>query len=65
VDDIETVLMERAAKEINSTEIGEMVIRRLQDLDDVAYVRFASVYRQFKDITAFMDEVKRLMSRKS
>jgi transcriptional repressor NrdR len=57
--------MERAAKEINSTEIGEMVIRRLQDLDDVAYVRFASVYRQFKDITAFMDEVKRLMSRKS
>ena len=65
VDDIETVLMERAAKEINSTEIGEMVIRRLQDLDDVAYVRFASVYRQYKDITAFMDEVKRLMSRKS
>ena len=65
MDDIETVLMERAAKEINSTEIGEMVIRRLQDLDDVAYVRFASVYRQFKDITAFMDEVKRLMSRKS
>ncbi len=65
VDDIESALMERAAKEINSTEIGEMVIRRLQDLDDVAYVRFASVYRQFKDINAFMDEVKRLLSRKS
>lgn len=63
VDDIEMILQERAAKEINSTEIGEMVIRRLQDLDDVAYVRFASVYRQFKDINAFMDEVKRLLAR--
>ena len=65
VDDIETTLMEREAKEINSTEIGEMVIRRLQDLDDVAYVRFASVYRQFKDINAFMDEVKKLLARKA
>ena len=65
VDDIETDLMERAAREINSTEVGELVIRRLQDLDDVAYVRFASVYRQFKDINAFMDEVKRLLARKS
>jgi transcriptional repressor NrdR len=63
VDDIEMILQERAAKEINSTEIGEMVIRRLQDVDDVAYVRFASVYRQFKDINAFMDEVKRLLAR--
>jgi transcriptional repressor NrdR len=65
VDDIENNLMERSAKEINSTEVGEMVIRRLQDLDDVAYVRFASVYRQFKDINAFMDEVKRLLAKKS
>jgi transcriptional repressor NrdR len=65
VDDIENALMERAAKEINSTEIGEMVMSRLKDLDDVAYVRFASVYRQFKDIGAFMDEVKKLMSRKT
>jgi transcriptional repressor NrdR len=64
VDDIENALMERAAKEINSTEIGEMVMNRLKELDDVAYVRFASVYRQFKDIGAFMDEVKKLMSRK-
>lgn len=63
VEDIENVLMERSAKEINSTEIGEMVMRRLQDLDDVAYVRFASVYRQFKDINAFMDEVKKLIAR--
>ncbi|HUO57579.1 MAG TPA: transcriptional regulator NrdR [bacterium] len=64
VDDIENVLMERSAKEINSTEIGEMVMNRLKDLDDVAYVRFASVYRQFKDINAFMDEVKKMLSRK-
>ena len=65
VDDIENALMERAAKEINSTEIWEMVMNRLKDLDDVAYVRFASVYRQFKDINAFMDEVKKLLARKS
>ena len=65
VDDIETALMERAAKEINSTEIGEMVMNRLKEMDDVAYVRFASVYRQFKDINAFMDEVKKMLSRKS
>jgi transcriptional repressor NrdR len=65
VDDIENALMERAAKEINSTEIGEMVIGRLKDMDDVAYVRFASVYRQFKDIGAFMDEVKKLMAKKN
>ena len=65
VDEIENELMERSAKEINSTEIGEMVMNRLKDLDDVAYVRFASVYRQFKDINAFMDEVKKMLSRKS
>lgn len=65
VDDIENALMERAAKEINATEIGEMVIKKLQDLDDVAYVRFASVYRQFKDINAFLDEVKKLLAEKS
>jgi len=64
VDDIENALMERAAKEINSTEIGEMVMNRLKEMDDVAYVRFASVYRQFKDINAFMDEVKKMLSRK-
>jgi transcriptional repressor NrdR len=64
VDDIENALMDRAAKEINSTEIGEMVMNRLKELDDVAYVRFASVYRQFKDINAFMDEVKKLLARK-
>ncbi len=63
VDEIENILQEKTVKEINSTEVGEMVVRKLQELDDVAYVRFASVYRQFKDITAFMDEVKKMMAR--
>ncbi len=63
VDEIENILQEKTVKEINSTEVGEMVMRKLQELDDVAYVRFASVYRQFKDITAFMDEVKKVMAR--
>jgi transcriptional repressor NrdR len=65
VDEIENKLMEKSLKEIHSTEIGEMVSSYLRNLDDVAYVRFASVYRQFKDIGAFMDEVKKLMSRKN
>lgn len=51
-------------KEINSTEIGEMVMEGLKDLDEVAYVRFASVYRQFTDINTFMDELNRLIAEK-
>jgi len=47
---------------VSSREIGEMVIRRLRDLDKVAYVRFASVYREFKDIDTFMDELKKLLN---
>jgi transcriptional repressor NrdR len=58
---IEAVLHERAEKEISSLELGEMVMEHLQRLDQVAYVRFASVYRQFKDIAQFMDEVKGLI----
>ena len=61
VDDIETALMERAAKEINSTEVGEMVIKRLQDLDDVAYVRFASVYLDFEDLRDFEKVIEKLI----
>ncbi len=61
VADIESSLHERAEKEITSLELGEMVMEQLQKLDQVAYVRFASVYRQFKDITQFMDEVKGLI----
>ena len=61
VAEIEAKLHERAEKEITSKELGELVMEHLQKLDQVAYVRFASVYRQFKDISQFMDEVKGLI----
>jgi len=61
VGEIEARLHERTEKEISSLELGEMVMEHLQKLDQVAYVRFASVYRQFKDIAQFMDEVKGLL----
>ncbi|NLY44413.1 MAG: transcriptional regulator NrdR, partial [Tissierella sp.] len=48
-------------KEITSVEIGEMVMNELKDLDEVAYVRFASVYRQFKDVNSFMSELKKIL----
>ena len=56
VNEIESELQNSLQNEIPSTKIGEMVMEKLKDLDEVAYVRFASVYRQFKDIGAFMDE---------
>ena len=49
-------------KEISSTKIGEIVMRHLKDLDSVAYVRFASVYREFKDVSTFMDELKKFLN---
>jgi len=61
VADIEAKLHERAEKEITSLELGEVLMEHLQKLDQVAYVRFASVYRQFKDINQFMDEVRGLI----
>lgn len=64
VSNIETILHEKAEKEISSRELGEIVMSHLQNLDEVAYVRFASVYRQFKDISQFMDEVKDLLKEK-
>lgn len=48
---------------MKSEEVGELVMNRLADIDEVAYVRFASVYRQFKDITVFIDELKDLLDR--
>ena len=60
-DEIEQELQNELEREIPTREIGEMVMRRLQNLDQVAYVRFASVYRQFKDINTFMEELTRLM----
>ncbi len=68
VDELETIAMEierelrnRGVSEVNSKEIGEMVMDRLAHIDEVAYVRFASVYRQFKDINVFLDELKDLI----
>jgi transcriptional repressor NrdR len=60
-DEVEARLMEKQEREIRSTEIGEMIMQRLYELDEVAYVRFASVYRQFKDVHEFVEEVKGLL----
>lgn len=60
--DIEKELRNTGVSEIQSNEIGEMVMDRLSEVDEVAYVRFASVYRQFKDITVFLDELKELIN---
>ena len=62
VDDIETALYNREDREIPTMVIGELVMDHLKDLDPVAYVRFASVYREFKDIDTFMDEIKSVLS---
>mgnify|MGYP001560883801 FL=1 len=64
VDDIEKSLQEKGFKEIPSTAIGEEVMNHLHALDEVAYVRFASVYRSFKDINEFMSELKDILSEK-
>jgi transcriptional repressor NrdR len=64
VDKIEREIQERGQKEIKGSEIGERVMQELHDLDEVAYVRFASVYRSFKDISEFMAEVKTLLGSK-
>ena len=64
VDDVETEIFNRGEKEMSSRVIGELVMDRLKSLDAVAYVRFASVYREFKDINTFMDELKKVMGGK-
>jgi transcriptional repressor NrdR len=61
VDDIEKTIFNSLENEITSTQIGELVMNKLKDLDEVAYVRFASVYRQFKDVNSFMDELKKIL----
>ena len=62
--DIETILQNQLQSEIPSYKIGELVMEKLKEIDEVAYVRFASVYREFKDINTFMDELKVLMTEK-
>ena len=64
VDTVEVEVFNREEKEISSSEIGEIVMDKLQELDPVAYVRFASVYREFKDVNTFMDELKNLLNSK-
>lgn len=61
MDEIETEVFNREEKEIPSALIGEIVMDKLKDLDAVAYVRFESVYREFKDVDTFMDELKKIM----
>jgi transcriptional repressor NrdR len=65
VDAAENMLHEREDREISTREIGAFVMDRLRELDQVAYVRFASVYRKFEDIGEFMDELKTLLQRQS
>lgn len=62
VDEIEKELYNSMEKEIDSKKVGEMVMNRLKQLDDVAYVRFASVYRQFKDLNTFIEELNKLIN---
>ncbi|MBR3170618.1 MAG: transcriptional repressor NrdR [Lachnospiraceae bacterium] len=61
VDSVETEIYNKGEREIPTTEIGEMVMKRIKALDAVAYVRFASVYREFKDVETFMDEIRKMM----
>jgi transcriptional repressor NrdR len=63
-DDIERIVFNSMEQEIESSFIGELVMERLKNLDDVAYVRFASVYRQFKDINTFLQELQKLLQEK-
>lgn len=63
-DEIEQELQSSLEREVSSAQIGEMIMDRLKDLDQVAYVRFASVYRQFKDINTFMEELNKLLLEK-
>lgn len=63
VDEIETEVFNREEKEISSAVIGEIVMDKLKDMEAVAYVRFASVYREFKDVNTFMDELKKILDK--
>ena len=64
VDSVEVETYKLGKREIATSEIGEIVMSKLKEVDDVAYVRFASVYRQFKDVGTFMDELKKIIKEK-
>ncbi|MFR2513140.1 MAG: ATP cone domain-containing protein, partial [Lachnospira eligens] len=61
VDEIETQIFNIGEKEISTKTIGEIVMSKLKNVDEVAYVRFASVYREFKDVDSFMEEIKKIL----
>ena len=63
VDEIETGIYNMDVREISTSQIGEMVMDKLKDIDAVAYVRFASVYREFKDVNTFMSEIKKILEK--
>ena len=64
IDEIEVIIQNSLDREVSSEKIGELVMEKLKKVDEVAYVRFASVYRQFKDINTFMDELNKLLTEK-
>jgi transcriptional repressor NrdR len=65
VDEVESKLADSADREMSTTQIGEMLMDRLRTLDKIAYVRFASVYRDFQDVEAFLTELKDLLQKKT
>ena len=62
INDIEAIIQNSLDREVSSEKIGELVMEKLKDIDEVAYVRFASVYRSFKDVNSFMSELTRLLN---
>jgi len=64
VDEVESRMADSSEREISTTEVGELLMSRLRVLDKIAYVRFASVYRDFQDVEAFLDELKDLLQRR-
>ena len=64
IDEIENQIFTMEDREVESSEIGELVMQKLKQLDEVAYVRFASVYREFKDVNTFMEELGKLLENK-
>lgn len=63
IDEIEVIIQNSLDREVSTEKIGELVMEKLKVIDEVAYVRFASVYRQFKDINTFMDELNKLLTK--
>ena len=63
IDDIESSIQNSLDREVTSEKIGELAMQKLREIDEVAYVRFASVYRQFKDVSTFMDELTKLINK--